>query len=303
VPVRDGRGVWIAAAGAVLLAGVIGWRTVSAARHDLHPARRRLTEQDRAAALRSLPGLEEVELRTDDGLLLRGWFAPGRDRSAVVLVHGLGANRAELLPEAALLLRRGHGVLLLDSRNSGESEGDISTWGDQERRDVAAALRWLRVHPGVDPSRVGLYGFSVGASTVAMVAAVDPGVRAVALGPVWPSLRAELGHRYSLLHGRSAALAVLTFRLSGVDVDAIRPVDVVARISPRPMLFLSGTRDEDTPFAMEDALAARVPGAVRRRMEGAGHGGFSQVDPKGLDAALGEFFDGALSTLARPPSQ
>jgi fermentation-respiration switch protein FrsA (DUF1100 family) len=148
---------------------------------------------------------------------------------------------------------------------------------------------------------VGLYGFSVGASTVAMVAAVDPGVRAVALGPVWPSLRAELGHRYSLLHGRSAALAALTFRLSGVDLDAIRPVDVVARISPRPTLFLSGTRDEDTPFAMEDALAARVPGAVRRRMEGAGHGGFSQVDPKGLDAGLGEFFDAALSAPASPP--
>jgi pimeloyl-ACP methyl ester carboxylesterase len=71
----------------------------------------------------------------------------------------------------------------------------------------------------------------------------------------------------------------------------------------RPLLFISGTRDEDTPSAMEDALAGRVPGAVRRRLEGAGHGGFSQVDPKGLDAALGEFFDGALATPVHPPPQ
>lgn len=295
--------MWIAAATAVLLVAVIGWRTVSAARRDLHPARRQLTEQDRAAALRSLPGLEQVEIRTDDGLLLRGWFAPGRDGSAVVLVHGLGANRSELLPEAALLLRRGHGVLLLDSRNSGESEGGISTWGDRERRDVVAALRWIRARPGVEPGRIGLYGFSVGASTVALVAAADPGVRAVALGPVWPSLRAELGHRFSLRHGRSAALAVLTFRLAGVEVDSVRPVDAIESIASRPLLFISGTRDEDTPSAMEDALAGRVPGAVRRRLEGAGHGGFSQVDPKGLDAALGEFFDGALATPVHPPPQ
>jgi pimeloyl-ACP methyl ester carboxylesterase len=296
-----GRLAWIVAAAALMLAGATGWRTLSAARRDLHPARRRLSEGDRADGLRSLPGLEQVELRTDDGLLLGGWFAAGRDGSAVVLVHGLGANRAELLPEAALLVRRGHAVLLFDSRNCGESEGEIATWGDTERRDVVAALRWIRAHPGVDPSRVGLYGFSVGASTVAMVAAVDPAVRAVAVGSVWPSLRAELGHRFSLEDGRSAALAALIFRLSGVEVDAVRPVDAFGAISPRPLLFLSGTLDDDTPSRMEDALAKRVPGATRWRIQGAGHGGFSRVSPKELDVALGGFFDGALSAPVLPP--
>lgn len=291
------------AALAALVVGGIGWRTVSAARRDLHPQRRRLSDQDLAEARRALPGIEQVELRTDDGLLLRGWFAPGRDGSAVALVHGLGANRAQLLPEAALLLHHGHGVLLLDSRSSGESEGRVATWGDQERKDVEAELRWLRTRPGVDPARVGLYGFSVGASAVAMVAAADPGIRAVALGPVWPSLRAELGHRHPLTHGRSGALAALVFRLSGVDVDAVRPVDALARIVPRPLLFLSGSRDDDTPSETMDSLAARAPGAVRWRVEGAGHGGFSQVDPNGLDAALGGFFDGALSAPVLPPGR
>ena len=289
------------AALALVLAGGVGWRTVAAARRDLHPPRRRLVDEDRAAALRALPGLADVEFRTDDGLLLRGWFAPGRDGSAVVLVHGLGANRAELLPEASVLLRHGHAVLLFDSRSSGESEGRIATWGDQERLDLKAALRWIRSHPGVDPGRIGVYGFSVGASTVAMVAAQDPGIRAVALGPVWPSLRAELVHRHPLAHARWAALAALVFRLSGVDVDAVRPVDALDSIAPRPLLLLSGTRDEDTPSAMEDALAARVPGAVRWRVAGAGHGGFSQVDPKGVDAVLGEFFDRALSAPVLTP--
>jgi hypothetical protein len=50
-------------------------------------------------------------------------------------VHGLSTNRTQLLPEAALLRRHGHGVLLLDSRASGESGGTLVTWGDAEQLD------------------------------------------------------------------------------------------------------------------------------------------------------------------------
>jgi pimeloyl-ACP methyl ester carboxylesterase len=295
-PFRRASG-WLAALAALLVVGVT-LHTVPSAYRDLHPARRQPTEADLAAARRSLPGLEPVDFRTDDGLLLRGWFAPGTKGSAVVLVHGLGANRTELLPEAALLLRRGHSVLVYDSRASGESEGSLATWGDRERRDVAAALRWVRGRPGIEPARVGLYGFSVGASTVALAAAADPAIRAVALGPMWPSLEAELRHRFPLTHARSGLVAALVFRLAGVDVDAVRPGEAIRRIAPRPILFLSGTLDVDTPPAIDDALANEVPNSVRVHVPHAGHGGFFQADPIGLDAALGEFFDRALSRIS-----
>jgi len=287
----------VAVLAALLVVGVT-LHTVPSALRDLHPPRRLPTEADLAAARRALPGLEPAEFRTDDGLLLRGWFAQGSRASAVVLVHGLGANRTELLPEAALLLRRGHSVLVYDSRASGESEGALASWGDRERRDVAAALRWVRGRPGVDPARVGAYGFSVGASTVALASAADPTVRAVALGPVWPSLDAELRHRFPLTHARSGLVAALVFRISGVDVGAVRPGEAIRRIAPRPLLFLSGALDDDTPPAIDDALADEVPTSVRWHVPHAGHGGFFQADPTGLDAALGEFFDRALSRPA-----
>jgi pimeloyl-ACP methyl ester carboxylesterase len=288
-----------ALAGAALLVATVVLRTVPLAWRDLHPRRRPLTGSDRAEARRALPGAETVEFRTDDGLSLRGWFAPGRDGSAVVLVHGLGGDRAELLPEASLLLRHGHAVLVFDSRASGESEGTLATWGDQERWDVVAALRLVRAQPGIDRARVGLYGFSVGASTAALVAAVDPSVRAVALGPVWPSLDAELHQRFQIRRGRSAMLAELVFWAAGAHVDAVRPVDVLPGIPPRPLLLISGTRDDDTPSELVDGLAARVPGALRWNVPGAGHGKFSEVDPAGLEVTLGGFFDRALSIERR----
>lgn len=280
-----------------MLVAALLLRTVPLAWRYVHPPRRALTETDRAEARQALAGLEDVTLRTEDGLLIRGWFAPGRAGSAVLLVHGLGGNRVELLPEAGVLQRHGHAVMLFDSRASGESEGNLTTWGDQERLDVAAALRFLRARTGVDPARIGLYGFSVGASTVALVAAEDASVRAVALGPVWPSLDAELHRRFQMTHGRPAFLAAQIFRIWGVDVDAVTPVNALPRVPPRPVLFISGTRDEDTPFAVVDGLAARVAGARRWTVPGAGHGGFFKVDPQGLDAILGGFFDRALERV------
>lgn len=166
----------LAAAGAAVTAA-LGWgaaRVAANTERCVHPPRTRLTEADRAAARTRLPHLEDVVFRTRDGLLLRGWFAPGARRSAVVLVHGLGANRAAMLPEAAILAARGHGVLLFDSRASGDSDGALATWGDRERLDLAAALDLLAARPDVDPSRLGAYGYSVGSSAVALAAAEDP---------------------------------------------------------------------------------------------------------------------------------
>lgn len=275
-------------------------RTVPLAWRDVHPPRTALTGADRTRAATLLPGLEPVELRTQDGLLLRGWFAPGARTSAVVLVHGLGANRNQLLPEAALLNRHGHGVLLYDSRASGESQGRVATWGDRERADVDAALSWLSARPGVDPERLGVYGFSVGASAAALEAASDRRVRALALGPLWPSLEAELGDKFRITRARSPSLAALVFQLAGSDVPAVRPVDAVASLGARPLLLLSGTRDTDTPSEELDAVAARATQAERWRVEGAGHGGFFEIDPRGLERTLGGFFDRALLDDRRP---
>ena len=60
---------------------------------------------------------------------------------------------------------------------------------------------------------------------------------------------------------------------------------------------ISGTRDDDTPSELVDGLVARVPGALRWSVPGAGHGGFGEVDPEGLDATLGGFFDRALERV------
>ncbi|MFP2907312.1 hypothetical protein ACLESD_20150 [Pyxidicoccus sp. 3LFB2] len=55
----------------------------------------------RPEATGELAGLEDVAFTNADGLTLRGWYVPSRNRAAVVLVHGFADNRAQLLFERA----------------------------------------------------------------------------------------------------------------------------------------------------------------------------------------------------------
>ena len=64
------------------------------------------------------------------------------------------------------LVEEGFAALRFNFRGVGGSEGSF-TKGTDEREDVAAALRLLRQWPGVDRKRLGLAGYSFGASMVA----------------------------------------------------------------------------------------------------------------------------------------
>jgi pimeloyl-ACP methyl ester carboxylesterase len=301
-PAVAGRRVTVVAGvAAVLLIAAVVVRTVWQTLGYVQPPRLPVEEADRARARALLPGLGDLELRTSDGLRLSGWFSPGAAHSAVILVHGFASNRTQLLPEAAVLARHGHGVMLFDLRAHGQSEGRICTWGDREALDVLAALDFLRARPEVDPSRIGLYGFSIGSNAVARVAAADPAIPAVAMGPLWPSLHEELNSKFPRLHGRSPWLAEWIFRWEGADIQAIDPLDQVPHIAPRPVLLLSGSEDRDTPPEMTALVAAHAPAAEVWVVRGARHGGYAVAAPEEFDRRVGGFFDRALLASSRRP--
>jgi pimeloyl-ACP methyl ester carboxylesterase len=123
--------------------------------------------------------VQEVALRTDDGVRLSAWWVPSRNGAAVVLLHGSGENRSATVPQAEILGRHGYGLLLLDARGHGRSGGrgmDFGWYGD---RDIRAAGDFLRARSDVDPRRIGLLGLSMGGEEAVGAAAGDPRFRAV----------------------------------------------------------------------------------------------------------------------------
>lgn len=115
---------------------------------------------------------ESVKVTTSDALELTASYVPSKNRAAVILFPG--ATRSE---EARMLIRHGYGVLLLDPRGQGRSEGDTVRWAGD--RDLIGGVDYLRSRPDVDPERIGGFGFSVGGEILLEAAAKSRRLKAV----------------------------------------------------------------------------------------------------------------------------
>ena len=94
---------------------------------------------------------EDVSFETNDGLTLHGWYVPSRNGAAVIAFPG----RKGPQPHARMLARHGYGVLLFDRRGEGESDGDPTSWGWGNEKDLKAAIGFLQRRTDVDPARIG----------------------------------------------------------------------------------------------------------------------------------------------------
>lgn len=256
----------------------------------LHPVRTPVQAADFALAQQALHGeVRAVTFATADGLLLQGWYKPSRTGAVVIFVHGGQGNRLWFLAQAQALAERGIGALLYDSRASGNSEGDTQTWGDLEQEDLSAALNWVSAQPDADPRRLGAEGFSIGASTVCMVAASDPRIKAVVLHSLWSSLDDELSYKSGSM--LSTWLLWLDFWWAGIDPDRVQPAQVIHQIAPRPLRLVAAEGDHDTPVAVEQALfdLAGQPKALWR-IPGADHMDYREHGGSDLRQGIAQFF-------------
>jgi pimeloyl-ACP methyl ester carboxylesterase len=129
-----------------------------------------------------MPTAQELRATSAELVLAGTLHRPdGEPRATLLMVPGSGPsdrdNDVYFPTLRAGLLERGIAAASFDKRGVGESTGDWRDTGPAEQAaDVAAQLACLRATPGVDPSRIGLFGHSQGGWVVLEVAAADPSV-------------------------------------------------------------------------------------------------------------------------------
>lgn len=215
-----------------------------------------------------------VHIKTASGDTIAGWLTAGRPGAgAVLLLHGLRADRRQMLARATALQRIGPATLLIDLPAHGESSGARIGFGHHEAAGVVAALHFLqRTLPG---EKTGVIGVSLGAA--AFVLAPDtPPVAAVVLESMYPDIEDALANRLHLHAGAPGAwfapllLAQLPWRL-GVDAGQLRPIDRLATLQA-PLLVVAGAADRHTtPAAARRLAAAAAPPATLWLVNGAAH--------------------------------
>ena len=219
----------------------------------LHPRR---TQPHDTPANFGIAQWQEVAFTSTDHIRLSGWFIPpdpNGDGATIVCAHGLGSHRGQLLRQAAMLIGNGYGALLFDFRNHGKSGNAITTLGYTEAADVRGAFDYLSTRPEVNAERIGMIGYSMGGAAVLRAVVTLPQVQAIIAEGTYTSLEDNLAEGLLAYTGLPAfpfapLMLWLGERMSGVKIQQLRPIDDVARLAPRPILFVHGKQDNKVAF-------------------------------------------------------
>jgi hypothetical protein len=116
-----------------------------------------------------LPDVQEVELKTPDGLRVYAWYArPPEGRPTVLVFHGNGGSLRSQRYRLKYFKDANMGVMILGYRGYAGSDGAPSEEGLYT--DARTALAWLNAQ-GVADSRIVLYGESLGTGVATKMAA------------------------------------------------------------------------------------------------------------------------------------
>ena len=187
---------------------------------------------------------------------LDGWYLRAREEMpTVIFCHGIEVGRTGdgLTELAAILNRRGFGVLQFDFRGHGASEGKRVSSGWHERMDVLGAYDYL-ISQGISSDGIGLHGVSMGAGAACLAAVEEPGVRALSLDT--PYARAsDLIFREAVFRTRFPGWVIAAFipcavfmgrRLYDIDVEGMAPEMAVSQLD-YPVSVIYGTEDSRIP--------------------------------------------------------
>jgi pimeloyl-ACP methyl ester carboxylesterase len=192
------------------------------------------------------------------------------------------------------LARHGYGVLLLDPRGQGGSEGDTVRW--QGDKDLIAGAEWLQRRSDVDPSRIAGFGSSVGGEQLLEAAAQSDAFAAV--------VSEGAGERVGEMDASgwekvtsTPLMKVMTAATTVFGNDGPPPpiVDRIGLIAPRPVFLIyaaPGMGGED--YRQPQYYAAAGEPKQMWKVPGSGHTGGLEAQPAEFERRVVAFLDAAL---------
>lgn len=210
-------------------------------------------------------GFENLILNTADGVRISAWYVPHAEaRAEVLFFHGNAGNNCDRLAELKVLHSMGFGVMIVDYRGYGASEGHPSE--DGTYLDAEAAWTHLVSERGIPPARIVVFGESLGGGVaVELATRHTPG--ALVVQSSFTRLADVGAVHYPLL----PVHLILHHRYDSIDK--------VGRISC-PKLFIHSSEDSLIPLRIGKALfdAAADPKQFMQTPGEHNSGGFMYTD-------------------------
>ncbi|MCX5785031.1 MAG: alpha/beta fold hydrolase [Elusimicrobia bacterium] len=250
---------------------------------------------------------ETIDFSTVDGLTLKGWFIPavgGETEKTVILCHGWGSNRGELMRDTHFLAEKGFNLFYFDFRASGESKGVLSSVGYLETRDFDAAYAFLKTNRPMASGETGVFGTSMGGSVAIYAAAKYPEINCLLAENTFLSYNGVIANwswmRMKVPYWPILAMTLFFVRVKlGVDPEPYSPIHNIGRVK-LPVLFINGDHDDLVPLADAEKLYGLCPSETKRMwvIAGASHGRCAEVGGEIYKGKVSSFFEENLAAAA-----
>jgi alpha-beta hydrolase superfamily lysophospholipase len=168
-----------------------------------------------------------------------------RPKGTVVLCHGYGGEKSDMLGRAYMFVDSGYNVLLPDFMGAGASGGNECTIGYKEAENVKTCVYYLR---GKGEKNIYLMGSSMGAVAIMRAASIyNMPVKALVLECPFGSMRQTVKNRFEMVGFPAFPLSDMLVFWGGVqngfNAFSHNPEDYAKKIK-LPVLLLSGGIDD-----------------------------------------------------------
>jgi len=253
-----------------------------------HPGRTEIWDREDLAG----KPVENVTIRTEDGVTLSAWHVPNSPDRAVILLAGIMADRRQTIGHGKYYVELGYSVLLPDLRATGNSGGNAVTIGWQERKDLIACYKFLRDR-GYD--HIGADGISLGAATICYSLKEVDDFAFIVLESCYDTIDNALNNRLDMFH--VPHFVAWPFRWFGpiwigAGVDELRPVDFMPYCTA-PALIMAGDSEKELKVSETQSLFDRCASEYKRLciFKGGKHQNFLKGFPEQYRRELREFLE------------
>ena len=251
---------------------------------------------------------EEISIKSTDGFYLYAKIIRNKMDSQpwVVVCHGYAYIGKEYMMFIAQAFHEmGYGVLLLDARGHGKSEGAYIGMGWPDRLDVVKWIHELECREKA--TEIVLFGMSMGASTVIMASGeqLPPTVKAVVADCGYTSVIKELSYQLKRLYHLPGMLSTPILSTASLitrfhagywlgEASAIRQIVK----SQTPVFLIHGGADIFIPsYMLEELYNAAVCPKQKMIIEKAGHGESGIVDSERYWQAVSDFLQSVIERV------
>jgi dipeptidyl aminopeptidase/acylaminoacyl peptidase len=240
---------------------------------------------------------ENITLKTADGVKISAWFIPNdKTKKAIVICHGYPFDKGNVLTFATFLRKR-YNIMMFDFRAMGRSGGWYTSGGYYEKRDLMAAIEYLKKDRGIGP--IGVFGFSIGGSVAIMTAELSEDIKVVVADSLTASLEYVVDSMYRQFSFFKHPFVFMTKLIAkiffGIDTSKVSAVRSAPNMKSA-LLLIHGDIDDQVPVEESKMVykEAKEPKELWI-VKGANHGKAHAIMGRKYEKRVMDFFEKYLS--------